>query len=147
MSPHRDFDAARAERAREADPVSFTLGGERFTCVVEPTLADTFALMDAPEPVDNESAAVHAILRFAGNLVVPADRARWAKMVKAQKRGKTRTPVSPADIIELGVWLASEFTGRPSRPSSDLSAGRASTGPISNSGTSTVPEDRSPLSG
>jgi hypothetical protein len=150
MSPHRDFDAARAQRARETDPLSFTLGGERFTCVAEPTLADTFALLAAPEPEDSERGAVQSILEFVGNLVVHGDRARWERMVKAQKRrGRRRAsvPVSPSDVLELGAWLATEYTARPTRPSSDSSDGRPSTGGSSSSGSSSLRDETSPASG
>lgn len=151
--PHRDFDAARKERQRGADTVSFTLGGDRFACVLEPALGDAFALADAPEPEVNETSAVRAILAFTEALVVPEDRKRFRRMIRRQLPGRLRrrprNPVSPGDVIELGVWLSQEYTGRPTEPSTDSSDGREPTGASSNAGTSNGSESTaaSPTSG
>lgn len=145
--PHRDFDAARAERVRGADPVEFTLGGERFRCVVEPSIGDALALADAPEPEQNETAAVRAILAFVGALVVPEDRRKWRRMLARQRPGRrNRHPVSAGEVVELGAWLAVEYSGRPSRPSSGSSAGRGVSGATSNGTSSGVEAGTSPAS-
>jgi hypothetical protein len=137
--PHRDFDAARAERMREVEPLSFTLGGETFRCVNEPTIGDALALADAPEPTENESAAVKAILAFVGSLVVPEDQKRWRRMLARQRPGRrNRHPVGGGEVVELGVWLAVEYSGRPSGPSTGSSAGRHGSGDPSNVSSSTT---------
>lgn len=137
---HRDFDAARAERVRQQEPLTFTLGGERFTCVAEPTIGDALALADAPEPEQNETAAVRAILAFVGALVVPEDRRRWKRMLRRQRPGRrNRHPVSAGEVVELGAWLAMAYTGRPSDPSSGSAVGRGASGATS-SGTSSGAE-------
>lgn len=139
--PHRDFDAARAERLRKVEPVAFTIGGERFTCVAEPTLGDALALADAPEPEDNEAAAARALVRFVESLLVPSDRARWRRTIARQRysRWRRRPPVSTSELIELGAWLTVAYTARPTVPSSDSSSGRRPSGDPSNGRSSTGP--------
>jgi len=138
--PHRDFDAVRALRLRDREPVTFTIGGERFTCVVEPSLGDALALADAPEPDQSEVGAARAIVRFVESLLVPEDRKRWRRTVARQspRRWRRREPVSAAEIVELGAWLAASYTTRPTRPSSVSSSGRQHSGDTSTvkSGTS-----------
>lgn len=128
--PHRDFDAVRALRLRNREPVTFTIGGERFTCVVEPALGDALALADAPEPDQSEVGAARAIVRFVESLLVPEDRRRWRRVVARQspRRWRRSAPVSAAEIVELGAWLASSYTARPTVPSSASSSGRHSSG-------------------
>lgn len=128
--PHRDFDAVRALRLRDREPVTFTIGGERFTCVVEPALGDALALADAPEPDQSEVGAARAIVRFVESLLVPEDRRRWRRTVARQspRRWRRQAPVSAAEIVELGAWLASAYTARPTVPSSASSSGRRSSG-------------------
>lgn len=145
--PHRDFDAARAERVRDQDPVEFTLGGQRFRCVVEPTVGDALALADAPEPEQNETAAVRAILAFVGALVVPEDRKRWSRMLAKQRPGRrNRHPVSAGEVVELGAWLAMQYTGRPFSPSVASSRGRPGSGATSKRTSSDVEAGTSPAS-
>lgn len=138
---HRDFDAARAERLRAIDPVEFTLGGERFSCVLEPALGDALVLAAAPEPEQNEAAAVKAILNFTAALIVPEHRRRWRRMIRRQVpnrfRRSPRHPIAASEVIELGTWLAMAYTARPFSPSSGSSAGRPGSGARSN-GTSSA---------
>lgn len=134
--PHRDFDAARAERVRQTEPVSFTLGGETFSCVVEPTLGDILALAGAPEPEESEVEAVRAILAFTGEIVVPEDRARFRRLVRRERPRRFRRrrggAFSAADVVALAFWLVEVYTGRPTRPSSGSSDGRRGSGVPSN---------------
>lgn len=140
--PHRDFDAARAERLRGTEPVTFTIGGQRFRCVLEPALGDALALADAPEPQDSEAGAARAICRFVESLLVPEDRRRWRRLCGRQRYrrfGRRRPPVSSAELLELGAWLAMSYTARPTVPSSDSSSGRRHSGDRSNGRSSTAP--------
>lgn len=134
--PHRDFDAARAERLRQVQPATFTIGGRRFTCVPEPTLGDALALAAAPEPDESPLAALLAQLRFVEALLDRRDRRRFRRMARRQTArwfARGRPPVSAAEIHELAIWLASEHSGRPTRPSSGPSNGPDPDGRSSNS--------------
>ena len=143
--PHRDFDAARAERERQVEPVTFTLGGEDFTCVLAPAVGDALDLADAPEPESSLIGSVKAITKFIDKILVPADRAKFKKLLR--KIDTPHGPINSYDVIEVGVWLSEEFAGRPTEPSTDFSGGRATTGPTSSSDTSSEPAEPSPNSG
>jgi hypothetical protein len=145
--PHRDFDAARAERERQVEPVTFTLGGEQFQCVLAPSVGDALDLADAPEPETSLIGSVRAIVRFVDKILVPADRARFAELIR--KMDTPHGPVNAYDLIEVGVWLGEEYAGRPTDPSSDSSGGRdqTTTGSTSNSESSSEPAEASPNSG
>ena len=147
MSPHRDFDAARAERLRNTEPTTFTFGGETFQVIVDPALGDVLALADAPEVEDNEVAAVKAILAFTAELVIPEHRARWVRMVRKQRPRwwrKRGIGFGTEDVIALGYWLVGVYTGRPTEPSTESSGGRGRSGDDTSSPTTTAPVDDSP---
>lgn len=149
MGSHRDFDAARAERVRHIDPVTFVLGGRRFTCVPEPTLGDALALADAPEPDESPTAALKATLRFVEAMIQPSQRRRFRRMARRQKANwwaKGRPPVGSHEVYELAVWLASEHSGRPTRPSSGSSNGPDPDGRSSRSTPSPEPGETSSAS-
>lgn len=125
------FDAARAERRRHVDPLSFVLGGETFTCIPAPTLADTFDLADAPEPdLANltELGQVRALVGFIDRLLVDTDRARFADLL-----ARRADPIDPLDVVHLGAQLAEAYAGRPTQPSSASGGGRRRTGRRSSS--------------
>jgi hypothetical protein len=144
--PHRDFDAARAERERLIEPETFTFGGQDFTCVLAPALGDVFDLADAPEPGDDLMAASRAMAFFVEKLLVPEDRPRWHDILRALDT--PHGPINAYDVLEVGMYLSEVFTGRPTEPSTDSSGGRASTGDNSTRSTTNGPEaDTSATSG
>lgn len=147
--PHRDFDAARAERLRGTDPVTFTIGGETFTCVPSPCVGDALALADAPERGDNPSEALRAIIGFVRALLRPADRRRWDRTIRRQKASRLRRgqPVSSEEIWEVALWLTAEHSARPTRPPTGSSGGRPPSGDSSNRSSSTTPAETSTPSG
>lgn len=127
--PHRDFDAMRAELTREHEPTTFALLGHTFTCVLAPRLADTFDLMDAPEPVGaNEAEGVRALCRFIRRLLIAEDRPRWDAALRELG------PEDGAVIVELATWLVQEFVQRPFGPPSSSSDGPPGTGTTSKPG-------------
>lgn len=142
--PHRDFDAARAERERVAEPVTFRLGGQDFSCVLAPSVGDALDLADAPEPESSLIGSVRAIVRFVDKLLVAEDRERFADLIRSMDT--PHGPINSYDLIELGVWLGEEFGGRPTEPSTESSAGREPTGTASNSGSSNGQGSSSPTS-
>lgn len=126
--PFQDFDAARRERARGNDPVRFRLGGEEFTLLPRPSIFDALELAAAPEPGENILGAVEAIVAFVEALLPDAKaRSRWKRLLK-----RKRDAISAEDLVQLGEWLAEEYSGRPTVPSDDSSPGRLPNGIDSN---------------
>lgn len=128
--PYQDFDAARRERLRAFEPIRFQLGGHTFTCVGHPSLADSFDLLDAPEPTV-EGAPIAAGVRALANfieksLVSDRDRRRFRKLL-----GRRDDPIDATTVVELGEWLAVQYAGPTVRPSS-FSDGSRTNGTDSN---------------
>jgi len=124
--PHRSFDAARRAYEAQRDPVTFDYGGETFTVVPDPTLGDTFELMDAPEITpETEQQAVRALVKFVRRMLPPEDRARFDQA--HYRIPSTEGPV----IIEMAAWIAEQVTTRPTVPPASSSGGRRTTGPRS----------------
>ena len=71
---HRDFDAEVAERAREADPIEFTLGGVRFVCLPVCPFGAVLDLSAAPEITVDLAGAVAGIVAFLEQVVVDEHR-------------------------------------------------------------------------
>jgi hypothetical protein len=145
MSPHRDFDAARAERERLIEPETFTFGGETFTCVLAPALGDVLDLVDAPEPSADLAGAAKAMDFFIRKLLVPSDRERWDELLRSSD-----TPhgvINAYDVIEVGMHLSEVFGGRPTGPSTDSSRGRDKDGEDSSSPPGNGTGPTSPTSG
>ena len=142
--PHRDFDAARAERERKTEPVTFRLGGEDFACVLAPSVGDALDLADAPEPEASLIGSVRAIVRFVDKMLVAGDRERFADLIR--QMDTPHGPINSYDLIELGVWLGEEFGGRPTEPSTGSSDGREPTGRASSSASSNGQASSSPTS-
>lgn len=131
MSAFADFDAARRERQRALEPIRFRLGGKDFTCVVSPVLADAFELASAPEPKLFDGtpnlAGVAAIVRFIEALLANNRQRKAFQKVLANRDDV----IDQQAIIELGGWLAEQFTSRPLGSSGDSSDGPPTSGPTS----------------
>lgn len=130
---HRDFDAARRAKQVERDPVTFTLGGETFTVLPDPTLGDTFDLADAPEitreDFDPSRSADHTLVRtlknFIRRMLPEEDRARFDLAMY-------RIPTTDSYVIvECAVYITEQVTTRPTEPPASSSRGRQRTGPSS----------------
>lgn len=105
----RDFDAEVAERAREADPIEFTLGGAHFTGRPVIPLGASLDLAAAPELRVDPVGAVAGLVRFLEQVVVDgqADKVEAAVMsVDAD---------TPYNVVR---WLGEQYSGRPTSPSS-----------------------------
>lgn len=126
--PTIDFDAARAERRRERDPLAFVLGGEHFTCLPVIPVGAGLDLADAPERSDQTGAHVRGLIAFIKNTLVDDDLDRFDKVLRAKT-----DPVGADDLFDVAVALSQEYTGRPTSPSTDSSGGRDSTGETSSS--------------
>jgi len=108
---HRDFDAEVAERARDADPIEFTLGGVRFEARPVCPFGAVLDLAAAPEITVDLSGAVAGIVAFLSQVVVDDQ----APLVEEAVRGVN------ADVA-YGVvrWLTEAYAGRPTVPSSGV---------------------------
>ncbi len=127
---HRDFDALRRERQRQAPTtakdVTFTLGGVTFTCVKTVPSGLIFDIAAAPEYDVNPLGALVGLRDFIMHIVVPEQREAFLEML--------RGPDDPADfetLEELARYLSEEYLGRPTVPSSASPDGRLETGPSS----------------
>lgn len=107
---HRDFDAEVAERARERDPIEFTLGGVRFTGRPVCPFGAALDLVSAPELAENMAGAVAGIVAFLEQVVVE-DQA--GEVLDAVRK------VNADTAYELVQWLSEQYAGRPTVPSSD----------------------------
>lgn len=141
----------------EADLGSFaavqelTLGGritvaiadEVFTVATEPSLGDTFDLMDAPEPTpENEAQAVRALSRFLERVIVPEDRARYQALLYRLPRGQ-----GSLVLMKTATELVERLTGFPSAPPVSFSDTRRGTGTKSKRATAGSKGSRSARAG
>lgn len=106
---HRDFDAEVAERARERDPITFTLGGVTFTGRPVCPFGAALDLAAAPELSADMAGAVAGLVAFLEQVVVD-DQA--AEVEAAVRRVNADTAYSVVS------WLAEQYAGRPTVPSS-----------------------------
>jgi hypothetical protein len=130
--PYQDFDAVRRERQRAFEPIQFVLAGKRFTCIAHPTLADSFELLDAPELRDDQGAPIAAGVRALAEFIersiaTPREQRAFRRLL-----GRRDDPIDALTVIELGEWLAEQYSGRPTVRPSDSSDGSLTPGPTSN---------------
>lgn len=129
-----DFDAARAERARQREPFGFVLGGEQFECIKLPILGDE---LDAV--ADNTGNLAQALVdSIKRNLIDDDARARFDALLRRKD-----DPIDGPAIQEVRDYLNEQYTGRPTTRSNGSSAGPQttgsnSTGPASGLDTATV---------
>lgn len=127
MATH-DFDAARKERLRERDPISFRLGGQTFTCLPVIPVGAVLDLEAAPEIDDDEARAAKELARFIDNTLVEADRERFQQLLRNRAE-----PIDGTALFQVAVFLAGEYTARPTSPSTGSSGGRGTDGATSSS--------------
>lgn len=106
---HRDFDAAAREAVGE--PLTFTLGGEVFTCA--PTLAALPMLKLAKSADKGGAEGVAAFYDFLTAMLVQDDVPRFEAMMQRERIGMEQ-------LSELVAWVVEEATGRPTQRPSDL---------------------------
>lgn len=135
--PYRDFDAARrayhADDETPRDPIEFTLAGERFRCLFEPSLGDTLDLWEAPEapesraeyePDDEMMIELIAVLDRFIRRSLPDDGSR-----ERYDAARYRIPRSESFvIIELAQYITEQVTGFPTTPPASSRGGRQPSG-------------------
>ena len=107
--PSRDFDAEVAERAREADPIEFTLGGTRFVALPVCPFGAVLDLAAAPEITVDLAGAVAGIVAFLEQVVVDEHRSAVEDAVRS---------VNAEVAYGVVRWLTEAYAGRPTVPSS-----------------------------
>lgn len=133
---HKDFDAARRAYGVSRSEISFTLGGETFITLPDPSLGDTFDLYDAP-PIEletfnpngkNEIILVKILSGFIRRMLKEEDRPRF-------DRALYRIPASQSIVImECATYITENLTplevdvDNPSQPPITSSDGRDITG-------------------
>lgn len=106
---HRDFDAEVAERARERDPITFTLGGVTFTGRAVCPFGAALDLAAAPEITADLAGAVAGIVAFLEQVVVDDQAELVADAVRK---------VNADTSYSVVRWLSEQYAGRPTVPSS-----------------------------
>ena len=106
----RDFDAEVAERARERDPIEFTLGGVKFTARPICPFGAALDLAAAPDLHTDMAGAVSGLISFLQQTVVEDQ----AELVEGAVR-----KVNADTAYSVVVWLSEQYAGRPTVPSSD----------------------------
>lgn len=121
---HRDFDAEVAERARERDPITFTLGGVTFEGRPVCPFGAVLDLAAAPELAANVAGAMAGIVAFLEQVVVDDQ----APDVEAAVR-----KVNADTAYSVVMWLTGVYAGRPTVPSSESAVSPPPDGRPSNS--------------
>lgn len=106
----RDFDAEVAERAREHDPIEFTLGGVRFTARPVCPFGAVLDLAAAPEIREDLAGAVAGLTAFYEQVVVDDQAPQVADAVRK---------VNATQAYAVIRWLTEAYAGRPTQPSSE----------------------------
>ena len=105
----RDFDAEVAERARERDPITFTLGGVSFTGRPVCPFGAALDLAAAPEITVDLAGAVAGIVAFLEQVVLEEQAGEVADAVRK---------VNATQAYAVIRWLTEAYAGRPTQPSS-----------------------------
>lgn len=122
--PHQSFGAVRIGAEREPITFDFGLyGEERITVKPEPTLGDTFDLLDAPEfDPNNAMSTVRFFAEFIRKMVIPEDVERFNDALR-------RIPGSQAHIVyEAAAWITGQLIPFKSAPPASSSRGRRAGG-------------------
>lgn len=120
---HRDFDAERAERARDREPDTFTLGGQTWQLRNGIAFGDVVAIALANQQGD-EMAAISASRDLIINSVVPDQREEFAEVVD---------DLDMESVLDLTRWVVETISARPTSPPSDSPGGRKASGARSTS--------------
>lgn len=138
----KDFDAARRERRRNREPIAFRLGGQEFTLPATLPAGHILDLIEA-DADGNPVATLVACRRFlAAILASDEDRERLEVVLRSHD-----DPVDlNDDLIEVVDWIAEQYTGRPTKRSSDSSDGPQTNGNGSSSSSSEVAAVHQPTS-
>lgn len=135
---HRDFDASRRAYQVDRDRVTFSLGGEEFEVLLDPSLGDTFDLYDAPEVRFNPDGTVAFDETKGGDLLLVRTLTRFLERSLPLEQRATfqralyRIPARQGHvIIEAALWIVEQVTAFPTVPPANSSPGRPPRGAAS----------------
>ena len=101
----------------EAEPLTFDLGDEEFSCYPEVQGKTILDIMKVAAAGDEDSRGVLmavSILDFFQKVMPPEEYGRFEALMEDPKR------IVPMDTLsEIMSWLIEEYTSRPTQPSSD----------------------------
>lgn len=109
---HKDFSLAPMRE----DPPTFSVAGREFKCLPEPPAGVLTDLIAAAHGATAQS--VPAVVRFIAGCLPDADAEQFVLTIHDKD-----TIVPLETLAEIVQWLAEEYTGRPTTPSSTLPAG------------------------
>jgi hypothetical protein len=138
---HRDFDAVRrAYGGEERELVTFTLAGETFMVLPDPTLGDTFDLADAPEIPENfdptrsqDMQLVRLLSKFIRKMLPVEERPRYDQALYKVPTSHTVVIIEIASYIAEHVIVPGVEIANPVLPPTTFSRGRRTTGHSSKS--------------
>jgi len=111
---HKDF---AVRNIADADPLTFSLGDEDFSCYAEVQGKTILDIMKVAASGDEDSRGVMmavSILDFFAKVMPPEEYTRFEALMEDPER------IVPMDTLsEIMSWLIEEYTSRPTPPSSD----------------------------
>jgi len=120
-----DLDAARRAYDREREPLGFRFMAHDYIVMREPSLGDTFDVLDTPEHTvgENDAEVARVLARFIRYMIPVEQRSMWDDDLRMMPVGQA------AALVELAAWITEQVTaGFPTSPPANSSAGRAPTG-------------------
>lgn len=134
MARHKDFGSSGVFRPEELEEISFTLVGQEFKC--RPILPGG-TLIRIIESTEDSSTGVGAINAIFNEALDPEDIDRFNAVIEG-----TDYVVSVDALVEILQWLIEQYSQRPTKRPSSSEPGPETTGPTSEAGTSSTPEDQ-----
>lgn len=117
--PHREFEAAHRN---DDDPITFSVDGEKFTCVPVLSWTALAGLVKTASEKDPAGMALQ-IGPFFDSVLVDEDVERFQKIL-----GRKTNAVDIGLLTNIIQWLTEVYTGRPTSPPSDSDGGRLTDG-------------------
>lgn len=111
---HKSFEVRNIE---DAEPLTFDVGGEEFTCYPEVQGKTILDIMRNAAEGDEDTRGVMmavSVLDFFKKVMPESEYERFEKLMEDPKR-----IVSMDTLSEIMSWLIEEYTDRPTQPSSD----------------------------
>jgi GGDEF domain-containing protein len=134
------FDADMMVRQRAAkydkDPILIRLGGDEFRCLPVLPMGESIELAELPEDATDIQAAIalgEMMRAVVERAIVPEDRERFSAALANPDK-----PIDAEAMFTVCQFLVEVYTGRPTVPPVESSAGRRNTGAKSSTGSSPV---------